>query len=189
MALPTPSPAPLASPHVEVVFYGAASTPVRKEEQLHSLCAAGRVFLGVLRLRSATLHRLLLEMPVQTGGWMSAASPFARAGQYPRNAAWGAYCPADFPDTCFPDIGKTFLSTSRSGKLRGFRIPDPPGTGRTDLMLHAAERFGSEGCISTPDLSAWLLFCSLMQQLSEGGTDRIPLLVRFPGSSSHSKID
>lgn len=168
------------APHAEVIFYAVASRPVQEEEQKNSLCASGRVLLGVLRLRAATLHRLLLEMPVQTGGWMSAGSPFARAGLFPRNSTWGAYNPADFPDTCFPNIGQTFLSTRRSGKLRGFRIPDPPGTGRTDLMLHFAERFGSEGCISSPDSAAWRDFCCLMQQLCEHGIERIPLLIRFP---------
>ena len=61
--------------HTEVIFYAVSANPVRREEQRRSLCASGCVRLGVLRLRSTALHRLLLEMPVQTGGWMSANSP------------------------------------------------------------------------------------------------------------------
>ncbi len=168
-----------ASPHAEVVFYAVGAAPVRREEQRNSLCASGCVRLGVLRLRSALLHRLLLEMSVQTGGWMSANSPFARAGLFPANAAWGAYNPADFPDTCFPDIGSTRLGTERTGNLRGFRVPDPPGAGRTFLMLHFAERYGSEGCISTPDAAAWRTFCSTMADLHAAGILSIPLRICY----------
>ncbi len=168
-----------AFPHVEVIFYAVGAEQVRCEEQRNSLCASGCVRLGVLRLRSSGLHRLLLEMPVQTGGWMSANSPFARAGLFPADTTWGAYNPSDFPDTCFPDIGSTMLGTERTGRLRGFRVPDPPGTGRTFLMLHAAERYGSEGCISTPDLSTWRIFCAFMDDWRAMGFASIPLRICY----------
>ncbi len=165
--------------HTEVIFYAVSANPVRREEQRRSLCASGCVRLGVLRLRSTALHRLLLEMPVQTGGWMSANSPFARAGLVPDDTTWGAYNPADLPDTCFPNIGNTELGTERTGKLRGFRVPDPPGTGRTFLMVHFAERYGSEGCISTPDPAAWQQFCSIMADLHAAHVPTIPLRICY----------
>ncbi len=167
----------MSLPFVEVLFYRAISGVQRQDEQCRSLCASGRVFFGTLRLRSATLDRVLLEFPVQSGGWMSPTSPFARAGCFPNDTTWGTYSLADFPDTVFPDIRSTQLFTERTGSLRGFRVPDPPGTGRTDLMLHFAERLGSEGCISTPDRAAWLSFCAAMSHLRESGIHSIPLRV------------
>ncbi len=170
----------MSLPFVEVLFFLAISGVQHRDEQCRSLCASGRVFFGTLRLRSATLDRILLEFPVQSGGWMSPASPFARAGLFPRNTTWGTYSPAVFPDTVFPDIRFSRLSTERTGSLRGFRVPDPPGTGRTDLMLHFAERLGSEGCISTPNLTAWLSFCNAMSHLRASGIKSIPLRVYRP---------
>lgn len=164
-------------PFVEVLFYRAVSGVQRRDEQHHSLCASGRVFFGILRLRSAVLDRFVLEFSVQSGGWMSPDSPFARAGLFPKNTTWGTYSPAEFPDTVFPDIRATQLFTERTGSLRGFRVPDPPGTGRTNLMIHSSERLGSEGCVSTPDLAAWLSFCAAMSHLRDSGINSIPLRV------------
>lgn len=172
------------TPHIEVILYKALpadASCVRPEEQHRSLCASGRVFFGYLRLRGE-LDRLLMEYPVQSGGWMSPDSPFARAGRFPADATWGHYNPLSFPDTSFPALTEpTVLFTERTGKLRGFRVPDPPGTGRTYLMLHFAERLGSEGCISTPDRDSWLRFCSIMSELASSGIPSLPFVVLYPG--------
>lgn len=177
-----------ASPYIEVILHHTSSPgdgEVTPEQQHRSLCASGRVFYGHLRLRAAS-ERLLLEFAVQSGGWMSSDSPFARAGLFPADATWGHYDPLLYPDTSFPALSEpTVLFTERTGKLRGFRVPDPPGTGRTCLMLHFAERLGSEGCISTPDLVSWLQFCSLMADLHSRSISSIPLRVIYPGPRPH----
>lgn len=167
----------MITPFIEVLLFRAISGIQRRDEQLNSLCASGHIFFGILRLRSASLDRLMLEMPVQSGGWMSKDSPFARAGLFPEDTTWGAYSPTDFPDTVFPDIPSSQVFTERTGKLQGFRIPDPPGTGRTDLMIHFSERLGSEGCVSTPCRALWLSFCSLMAQFRASGIASVPICI------------
>lgn len=168
--------------HIEVLFYAIDPAGVRPEEQRRSVCAAGRIFTGLLRLRDATSERLLMEFGVQTGGWMSRQSPFAERGEYPTNTTWGTYKPENYPDTAFPALAEeTTLSTEQTGKLCGFRVPDPPGTGRTYLMLHFAGRKGSEGCISTPNTAAWKAFCEEMKRLHQHGISSIPLRVIYCG--------
>lgn len=172
---------------IEVIFYGTEPTGVRAEEQRHSICASGRIFTGQLRLREMGSDRLLLEFGVQTGGWMSQQSPFAERGNYPPDTGWGNYAPEDYPDTAFPALSEeTTLCTKRTGKLRGFRVPDPPGTGRTCLMLHFAERKGSEGCLSTRDAAAWNAFCTEMERLHDAGIASVPLRVIYSGEKPNS---
>lgn len=121
-----------------------------------------------------------MELAVQTGGWMSSDSPFCRAGLCPDDTHWGAYEPMLYPDTAFPALdGETIMRTERSGRLRGFRIPDPPGTGRSALMIHDSARFGSEGCISTQDVQGWEKFCVFMQEINARGVESIPLHVTY----------
>lgn len=163
---------------VVVTFTEIAARPVSAEQQEASFCAAGHVFLGTLELRSPA--GTLLTLPVQTGGWMNEDSPFCRAGLCPANPSWGAYDPSHYPDTAFPALpGDTILGTERTGRRRGFRIPDPPGTGRSALMIHDSARFGSEGCISTQDLSGWEIFCRYMAQLHSEGSAALPLRVVY----------
>lgn len=162
---------------VEVRFAERAAQLVDEGQQENSLCASGYVYLGVLNL---TCGELRLVLPVQTGGWMSADSPFVRAALCPENTAWGAYNPRLYPDTAFPALpGDTVLGTLRTGKRRGFRVPDPPGTGRSALMVHDSVRFGSEGCISTPPGAAWEAFCAAMLDLHSQGVESIPLRVVY----------
>lgn len=165
-------------PWVEVVFAERAKREVLEHEQGASLCAAGYVYTGSLRLHAGARS---VQLPVQTGGWMNADSPFARAGLCPpASAKWGEYAPQLLPDTAFPALAEpTMLSTERTGKRRGFRVPDPPGTGRSALMVHVAERYGSEGCISTPDLEGWEAFCSAMAELRSAGHDAVPIRVVY----------
>lgn len=162
--------------YIEVHFTERALAPVRKEEHENSLCASGYVFLGHLHLHG---HKPC-ALPVQTGGWMNADSPFARAGLCPTPPAWGTYTPQQYPDTAFPALPyATTLGTLRTGMRRGFRVPDPPGTGRSALMVHDSARFGSEGCISTPCGETWDRFCAIMQELHEHGVQHIPLRVIY----------
>lgn len=164
---------------VVVTFHRAESGKASREEQRRSLCASGYVYSGKLQLLGEGA-RVVLELPVQTGGWMSADSPFARAGLYPADATWGNYEPTDYPDTAFPALPEpTELGTLRTGMHRGFRVPDPPGTGRSYLMVHASTRYGSEGCISTPDADGWERFCACMAELHERGVQAIPLQVSY----------
>lgn len=142
-----------------------------------SYCASGYIFLGELTL---FLGNSSLTLPVQSGGWMNADSPFKRAGLCPADASWGAYVPELYPDTAFPALpGPTSLGTLRTGKRRGFRVPDPPGTGRSALMVHDSERYGSEGCISTPAGEQWERFCVYMNELYQSGIESIPLRVLY----------
>ena len=164
---------------VVVVFHSAESGKVSSEEQRKSLCASGYVFCGEMQLLDAR-GNLVLELAVQSGGWMSPDSPFAREGLYPVDAAWGSYEPCQYPDTAFPALAApTELGTLRTGMHRGFRVPDPPGTGRSYLMVHASTRYGSEGCISTPDAEGWELFCAHMAALHESGVEAVPLEVTY----------
>ena len=162
-----------------ICFDSISPAGVDGAEQRDSLCASGFVFVGQLHLRG-TDGQCMVTLPVQTGGWMSRFSPFARAGLCPADTSWGSYVPQNYPDTAFPALSApTSLGTLRTGMLRGFRVPDPPGTGRTDLMVHAAERFGSEGCISTPDAAGWEAFCAQMAALYAAGVGSIPLEVIY----------
>ena len=164
---------------VQVVFAGVAAAGVNPAEQRASRCASGYVFEGRLELLGEG-GSVLLALPVQTGGWMSSDSPFARAGLCPADPTWGTYNPLHYPDTAFPALaGETTLGTLRTGRHRGFRVPDPPGTGRTYLMVHASTRFGSEGCISCPAEREWELFCEHMAALHESGVESIPLRVVY----------
>ena len=177
MLPPAPQPPRAASVYVE--FDSTSGSPLMASEQGHSYCASGRIFTGRLQLRSAE-GTALLTLRVQTGGWMSAESPFARAGHCPADPAWGAYTPLSYPDTAFPALpGPTLVSTLRTGRLRGFRIPDPPGTGRSSLMIHASARRGSEGCISTPENADWESFCAEMEALQRAGIRQLPLRVDY----------
>lgn len=163
--------------YIEVHFTEISATPVRAAEHEASLCASGYVFLGRLQLHHGAE---LLELAVQTGGWMSAESPFARESRCPASPEWGSYTPPLYPDTAFPALpGETSLGTLRTGKRRGFRVPDPPGTGRSALMVHDSVRFGSEGCISTPPGEAWENFCAVMHNLHTQGVQSIPLRVIY----------
>ena len=167
---------------VQVVFAGVAAAGVNPAEQHASYCASGYVYEGRLELLDEE-GAPRLTLPVQSGGWMSHDSPFARAGLCPADPTWGAYNPLHYPDTTFPALaGETTLGTLRTGVHRGFRIPDPPGTGRTFLMVHASTRFGSEGCISSPAEREWELFCEAMAELHERGVESIPLRVVYEQS-------
>ena len=167
--------------YIEVRFTSRSTEPVREAQQEGSLCASGYVYLGSLKLICADM---CCELPVQTGGWMNADSPFARAGLCPKSTAWGAYSPHLYPDTAFPVLpGDTILFTLRTGKRCGFRVPDPPDTGRTALMVHDSVRYGSEGCISTPSGPAWDAFCATLHDLHTRGVTSIPLRVIYDGPS------
>ena len=161
----------------EVIFDKRAATLVNPQEQEASYCASGYVYMGKLTLRSG---ERTCELEVQTGGWMNEDSPFKRMGLCPTCSEWGAYEPQAFPDTAFPAVvKKTSLSTLRTGTRRGFRVPDPPGTGRSALMIHDSARYGSEGCISTPKGKRWEEFCSMMEELHNAGVESIPLHVTY----------
>lgn len=163
--------------YIEVHFTERSATPVRESEQEGSLCASGYVFLGELRL---TCAEGACTLPVQTGGWMHADSPFARENRCPTSPAWGEYTPTLYPDTAFPPLpAATTLGTLRTGTRRGFRVPDPPGTGRCALMVHDSARFGSEGCISTPAGEPWERFCAILHRLHSLGIAAIPLRVTY----------
>ena len=168
-----------AAAQVVVEFCSAESPERHPEEQHASYCASGRVFHGTMRL-CAEDGSTLVALPVQSGGWMCEDSPFRRAGLCPPDATWGAYDPLMYPDTAFPALPEpTCLGTLRTGRHRGFRVPDPPGTGRTFLMVHASTRYGSEGCISCPDGADWERFCAELARLNEAGVDSLPLVVRY----------
>lgn len=161
----------------EVVFTERAARPVLCAEQENSYCASGFVFLGTLTLMA---HGAPMVLPAQTGGWMCSDSPFVRGGLCPSDASCGAYDPLLYPDTAFPSLpAATTLGTLRTGKRCGFRIPDPPGIGRSALMVHAASRYGSEGCISIPPCVEWARFCDVLAGLHEAGIERIPLRVIY----------
>lgn len=164
---------------VEVMFDRRVAEVVRAEEQGSSYCASGYVYLGQMVVWGGD-GMPLVDMPVQTGGWMCEDSPFVREGHCPQCVEWGAYQPLSYPDTAFPDLVEdTTLGTQRTGKRQGFRIPDPPGTGRSALMIHPAERCGSEGCISTHAAAAWEVFCDLMERLHSSGIESVPLRVTY----------
>ena len=164
---------------VRVRFSGVSASGAKPEEQRASRCASGYVFEGLMELCDAE-GCPLVSLPVQSGGWMCEDSPFTRAGLFPEDATWGAYEPRLYPDTAFPALeGETLLGTLRTGRHRGFRIPDPPGTGRSFLMVHSSTRFGSEGCISCPDGEEWERFCSFLAELFAQGVKSIPLRVAY----------
>ena len=164
---------------VYVCFTETASAADRPQEQGASYCASGRVFLGVMQLLTPT-GRCLVSLPVQSGGWMCEDSPFRRDMLCPADPTWGAYDPLLYPDTAFPALAQpTTLGTLRTGRYRGFRIPDPPGTGRRFLMVPSSTRYGSEGCISCPPGEDWELFCSHMAQRLAQGVSAIPLQVVY----------
>lgn len=170
---------PAVPARVSVCFTHVLAGAVPPAEQGASYCASGYVYQGKLELLASD-GSLLLELPVQSGGWMSADSPFARAGLCPLNPTPGAYDPHAYPDTAFPALdGPTELGTLRTGRLRGFRIPDPPHTGRSSLMVHDSVRVGSEGCISTPPGEAWEAFCNYLAHLQKAGVQSLPLRVVY----------
>ena len=164
---------------VEALFDRRVADAVSSAEQGASYCASGYLFLGQLVVWGSD-GLPLVDMPVQSGGWMCVESPFVREGLCPPCAEWGAYHPLLYPDTAFPALAyDTTLGTLRTGKRQGFRIPDPPGTGRSALMIHAAERCGSEGCISTHASAEWAVFCDLMARLHGCGVEYVPLRVSY----------
>ena len=166
-------------PRVEVAFDRIADQSVFNEDLLASFCASGRVFMGRMDLYDET-GRCIVSQEVQTGGWMSRNSPFKRQGLAPRNARLGSYDPSQYPDTAFPVLEEeTSVETIRTGSLKGFRIPDPVNTGRTSLMIHASERYGSEGCISATGGEKWAIFCEKMAHLRAQGVESIPLRVVY----------
>lgn len=177
---------PVSSPaSVRVVFSQVDPIGVHPEEQRASYCASGHVFLGEMLLLDAEAHPLM-ALPVQSGGWMSKDSPFAREGLCPADPTPGHYEPRLYPDTAFPQLpAPTTLGTLRTGMHRGFRVPDPPGTGRSFLMIHASTRYGSEGCISTPDLELWEQFCDHLAALYAAGFVSIPLCVVYECPPPH----
>ena len=170
---------PDTAAQVRVCFSHAAHAGSHPEEQGASYCASGHVFLGSMELCRAD-GSAILTLPVQSGGWMCEDSPFKRAGLYPPSPAWGEYDPLQYPDTAFPCLpGPTTLGTLRTGRYRGFRIPDPPGTGRSFLMVHSSTRYGSEGCISCPPGEEWELFCEHMARLHSRGVQSLPIHVTY----------
>ena len=62
--------------------------------------------------------------------------------------------------------------------MDGFRTPVPDECGRSKLLLHAKERYGSEGCISTDD-PGWEDFCSDMARALASGVNDIPFTVVY----------
>lgn len=168
---------------IEVNFDTRCDTkPVIRTEKKNSFCASGYVFEG-----TATVHYVGTDetrsFPVQTGGWMSADSPFYRAGNHPSasDAANWNYNPTDYPDTAFPAFdGSGTLSTTRGGNtVDGFEIKGyPSSSGRSDLYLHVKERYGSEGCVST-GTSDWEVFCAEMKKANESGKFTIPITVTY----------
>lgn len=162
---------------VDVLFTERSPVRMSEQEQEGSYCASGYLYLGQLTYRQGEDE---LKLEVQTGGWMNEDSPFKRAGLCPLQPVWGEYDPQLYPDTAFPALeAETTLGTLCTGKRQGFRVPDPPGTGRSALMVHASSRRGSEGCISTPRNEQWLLFCKHMEQLHAQGIESIPLRVAY----------
>lgn len=168
-----------AQPHVEVYFDSIHDRLMPWDFIEASLCASGHLFTGRMELWDE-YGRCVVVQEVQTGGWMSRNSPFRRQGNYPRNTKRGSYTPSQYPDTAFPVLEEpTTLDTEQTTALHGYRIPDPPGTGRTGLMIHSSERLGSEGCISASGGIKWAIFCAKMKHFRDMGLESIPLSVHY----------
>lgn len=168
-----------SSPRVEVYFDRAYEVSMPTEHRHNSLGASGYLFTGRMELWDEN-GECVVTQNVQSGGWMSANSPFRRSGNYPRNPRKGAYDPTHYPDTAFPVLTEeTVLATRQTTELYGYAIPNPPDTGRTGLMVHSTERLGSEGCISASKGVKWAIFCSKMEQFHDMGIENIPLRVTY----------
>lgn len=163
-------------PRVEVYFDRAREVDLPSDQRHTSLGASGFLFTGRMELWDEN-GECVVSQDVQSGGWMSFNSPFRRAGNYPRARA---YNPREYPDTAFPVLSEvTSMDTVRTTALNGYHIPDPPGTGRSGLMVHSSERLGSEGCISTSGGVKWAVFCGKMDHFRSLGFDNIPLRVIY----------
>lgn len=62
--------------------------------------------------------------------------------------------------------------------MDGVKTPVPDECRRSKLMLHAKERYGSEGCISTGS-PVWEDFCSDMARAEDSGVVDIPITVVY----------
>lgn len=167
---------------IDVDFDVRSVKGVERAEKNNSFCASGYVFVGTATVHYAGTDETRV-FPVQTGGWMNVKSPFYRAGNHPSpyDAEHWTYTPTDYPDTAFPAFdGSGTISTTRGGRsVDGFEILGyPASSGRSDLYLHAKERYGSEGCISTgtPD---WEFFCAEMEKAKTSEKTSIPITVIY----------
>ncbi len=184
------------------VDFHTVGDPVDKNDsdaKGNSYCASGYVFLGtaVVSYRDDTENKR--SFAVQTGGWMNSDSRFYADNLHPTQAQVnsGNYDPKNYPDTCFPAYPSQVLCTVNAGTasektlylpiikttrggntVDGFRTPVPDECRRSNLMLHAKERYGSEGCISTGDPN-WEDFCSDMARALASGVVDIPITVVY----------
>lgn len=164
--------------YVEVQFTRCAEDVVAPAEQGVSYCASGRTYVGRMVVWGHTGEPLLVAA-VQSGGWMSLNSNFVTNGICPHDSLPGRYDPQEYPDTAFPRLAhETTMSTLRTGSLHGFQLV-APNTGRFALMIHYAERYGTEGCISTADTEVWEKFCEMMRSHSRRGIRYVPVRVSY----------
>ncbi len=128
-----------------------------------SYCSSGYMFRGTLNVHYS--DGSIARIPVQTGGWANADSPFKRPNPIPEQ-----FDPYEWPDTACPlcltapySVGdKTVypgVEKVRTGSTQGYSIAidetasaeqiENTHVGRTFIKLHMGKRIGSEGCIST----------------------------------------
>lgn len=184
------------------VDFHTIGAPVDKndsEAKGKSYCASGYVFLGTAVVSYRENGDNKRSFAVQSGGWMSEDSRFFEDHLHPtaNQVNTNNYDPTKYPDTCFPAYPSQVLCTVNAGtasektlylpiiktertgqSVDGFRTPVPDESRRQALLLHAKERYGSEGCISTGD-PCWEDFCSDMARAFASGVEDIPLTVVY----------
>lgn len=125
------------------------------------------------------------SFPVQSGGWMATASPWvSQISDYVPNDTVTNFDETLWPDTSCPALSGTIHTKNSEpvGAIDGYPIklnsasaPDTvngvinPDKLRSGIELHAAEREGSEGCISTFDFASLSKLDSLMVLLNTKG--------------------
>lgn len=123
-------------------------------------CASGHVYTGTLTVNYT--NGSSANLAVQSGGWMDVDSPWTKSAVWEApNASQADANPFSFPDTCIP-AGTFRMETSERGKLTGFYFLDEDFANlpdelqhRVSMKLHVKERYGSSGCISTPNSFEW----------------------------------